>query len=87
MQATIENKLEIATRLVDELKKYSGEKGRVWQSGDLTRVYLRKGFVSITEEGKVDVKTVGGIAFSQGVALRAKEAGLSNGSPNVFCGP
>jgi hypothetical protein len=69
-------RIEIANKLSEALKAYSGEKSRVWQGGDNVRVYFRKGYASITEEGSVDVSTVGGIAFSQGVALRANEAGL-----------
>lgn len=74
---TNEQRIEIGNKLVAAINAYSGEKGRVWSKCRMVRVYLRKGFVEITEAGEVDVATVGGIAMTEGVAMRAMESGLN----------
>lgn len=73
-----DERIEIANRLRTAIESGPAkEKANVWQKHSMIRVYLRKGYAVITDDGSVDVRAVAGHAFQRGIATRAESAGLS----------
>lgn len=71
-------RIEIANRLIAAMAAHpSKEAGKLWAKGSIVRVYTRKGFAEITEDGSVNIRSVGGHAFQAAIGMRVAEAGLT----------
>lgn len=73
-----EARIEIANRLADQIQSGPAkEKANVWSKGGLVRVYVRKGFIEILENGTVDISSVGGFAFQKNITHHVECAKLT----------